>query len=129
MWQSIVFGIVLIVLGLIEVRSILHFAWYNSKRKKVINDSLIIYSGIAFSILFIIFGLSMILCTTTITHFSHTAYVVIGICLIIISIFVFVRGRKISNSLKKEGETHFKAMQAYWIAALVLISGIVSLFR
>lgn len=129
MWQSIVFGIVLIVLGLIEVRSILYFAWYNSKRKKVINDSLIIYSGIAFSILFIIFGLSMILCTTTITHFSHTAYVVIGICLIIISIFVFVRGRKISNSLKKEGETHFKVMQAYWIAAFVLISGIVSLFR
>ena len=129
MWQSIVFGIVLIVLGLIEVRSILYFAWYNSKRKKVINDSLIIYSGIAFSILIIIFGLSMILCTTTITYFSHTAYVVIGICLIIISILVFVRGRKISNSLKKEGEPHFQAMQAYWIAALVLISGIVSLFR
>lgn len=129
MWQSIVFGIILIVLGLIEVRSILHFAWYNSKRKKVINDSLIIYSGIAFSILFIIFGLSMILGTTTITHFSHTAYVIIGICLIIISILVFVRGRKISNNLKKEDETHFQAMQAYWIAALVLISGIVSLFR
>ena len=125
MWQSIVFGIILIVLGLIEVRSTLHFARYNTKRKKVINDSLIIYSGIAFGILFIIFGLG----TTIITHFSHTAYVVIGICLIIISILVFVRGRKISNSLKKEGETHFQAMQAYWIAALVLISGIVSLFR
>ena len=90
---------------------------------------MIIYSGIAFSILFIIFGLSMILGTTTITHFSHPAYVIIGICLIIISILVFVRGRKISNSLKKEDETHFQAMQAYWIAALVLISGIVSLFR
>ena len=129
MWQSIVFGIILIVLGLIEARETIHYAHYDSKHKEVVSGPLAVYSGAAFSILFVIFRLGLILGTTPSTHLNHLTYIIIGIVLIISSVLIFFRGRRISKSLQKNGETTFQAIQAYWISAVVLISGIVSLFR
>lgn len=128
MWQSIIFGIILIALGLIEARATIHYAKFDAKNKEIVTGPVATYSGAVFSILFILFGIGLVLGTTPVTHFNHLLYVVMGIILIVVSILVFLRGRKISQNLKK-GESNFQVVQAYWISAIVLISGIVSLFR
>lgn len=127
MWQLIICGCILLVLGLIEAWATLRYAKYDVKTKQVATGPMATYSGAVFSIIFIVLGIGMMLGNTAL-RLNHIWYIIIGIALIVVAILIFMRGRNISRQLKKN-ESNVRVVQAYVIAAVILISGIISLFK
>ena len=55
-------------------------------------------------------------------------YIIIGICVMIASIFIFRRGYQMAKKLKKN-DSNIQVVQVYLIAAVLFITGFLNLFK
>ncbi len=125
MWQTIIGGIILILLGIWEGYSV--FYYMESKASKSIPMApMIIYSSVAVSIVLVGVGIDLMLNHNPLL-IIHKIYRISGIALIIVALLIYWRGFQTSKKLKK-GQSKIKIYQTYWISLMILISGIVSLF-
>lgn len=65
---------------------------------------------------------------TTNIKLGHVFYVILGICIMIVAMFIFRRGRQMSKKLKKN-DSNIQVVQVYIIATVLFFTGFLNLFK
>lgn len=87
----------------------------------------VIYYGGYFGAVLVVLSLVFMTGTTNI-KLGHAFYVILGICIMIVAMFIFRRGRQMSKKLKKN-DSNIQVVQVYIIATVLFFTGFLNLFK
>lgn len=126
-WAITVIYIVIILLGLVELYQTFKFYKWDEKAKKMPTaPAAIFYGGYIGAVLVIVPLLFM--SGASYLKLNHIFYIILGICIMIVALLIFRRGRQISKKLS-ENESNLQVVQIYLIAGVLFFTGFVNLFK
>lgn len=126
-WIMVGFYTVMLLLGVLELYQTYGFHKWDKKTKTLPTAPIVTFYGGYIGIVLVLLSLVFMTGTTDI-KLGHAFYIIVGICLMIVSIVVFRRGHQISKSLK-ENESNLRVVQTYLIAFVIFFAGFLNLFK
>ncbi|CCI86813.1 hypothetical protein [Lactobacillus gigeriorum] len=124
---SLVIYLIMLSLGIFELyRTYKFYKWDQSSKENPMAPAVIYYGGY--------FGVALVSLSTLFftgavdIKLGHLFYIIVGICIMLVSILIFRRGRQMSKKLKKD-ESNLAVVQVYVIAAVLFFTGFVNLFK
>lgn len=117
----------MIALGSFQLyRTYRFYKWDKENKQNALAPAVIYYGGY-FGLILV--ALPLIFMTeTTNLQLGHSFYWIIGVCIMLVSLFIFKRGRQMSKKLK-QGESNLNVVQVYVIASVLFFTGFVNLFK
>ena len=104
-------------LGLVELYQTYRYYKWDKKAKENPMSPAVIYYGGYFGAVLVVLSLVFMTGTTNI-KLGHAFYVILGICIMIVAMFIFRRGRQMSKKLKKN-DSNIQVVQVYIIATVL----------
>lgn len=126
-WIMVGFYTIMLLLGLLELYQTYGFYKWDKKSKILPTAPAVTFYGGYFGVILVLLSLTFMTGTTDI-KLGHIFYIIVGICLMIVSVAIFRRGRQISKKLK-EDESNLRVVQTYIIAFVVFFTGFLNLFK
>lgn len=126
-WGLMILCIIMMLLGFFELYRTFKFYKWDKKAKEMPTAPYVIYFGTFFSGVLIVVSAMFMMGNTNI-RLPKIVYLILGVVLIIVAILMYRRGHRMAKKLGKN-DSNIAVWQTYLISTIILITGLINLFK